>query len=125
MQRVAIDVAMHGYRPNAQPIEGPDYWRDSNVQILINRSSLFRLRARMGWSRSGNALHGTARLRARGDLPFTLPRKQRRLSALVFSEGAASNFYAKSLALQFEIRESVLGNEVDQFPELVHIDRSI
>src|SRR6266446_308436 len=69
----------------------------------------------MGWSRSGNALHGTARLRARGDLPFTLSRKQRRLSALVFSEGAASNFYAKSLALQFEIRESVLGNEVDQF----------
>src|SRR5258708_36833686 len=79
----------------------------------------------MGWGRSGNALDGTARLAARGDLPFTLPRKQRRLSALVFSEGAASNFYAKSLALQFEIRESVLGNEVDQFPELVHIDRSI
>ena len=61
---------------------------------------------------------------ARGNLLFSPPRNGGGLIALIFDKRTATNLDAKSLALQFETGESVFSDEVDQFAELVHINRS-
>ncbi len=96
------------------------------MQILINRGGLFRVRARMSRSRSGNTLNRTTGLSARpvGNLFFRATRLKLGLRALIFDERTAANSDAKPFALEFKTRQSIFGDYVDQFAELGHVNRS-
>jgi hypothetical protein len=36
-----------------------------------------------------------------------------------------TNFYPKAFTFKFKLRQSIFGNQIDQFAQLIHIDRRV
>src|SRR5690242_16146896 len=91
------------------------------MQPLIFRSSFFGLRAGMRRRRVRHTPY-RALCCCRNRMCFRRqPGCDRRLTRIEIS----ANFYMKSFALEFEIGERVVGNKPNQFPQLVHVNRSL
>src|ERR1051326_7740608 len=101
-------------------IERTDYGRGDEVQTLIFRGGLFSMRAGMWRSGVWGTWHSSVRGR-RNRLRLT-PRQDRGARWRV---KISPNLYMEPFALKFEIGERVVGNKPDQFPQLVHVNRSL